>query len=123
MFDFQGMFNNIALFTVVIIAVSLIFTVVVIRMVRKMAAPNRDLITTGETAQATILKFWDTGMTINDNPMVGFLLEVNAPNRTPYQVETKHMISRLNIGQLRPGAVIAVKVDPANPQRIAFMPA
>ena len=37
----------------------------------------KELSTTGEAAQAEILKVWDTGMTINDDPVVGFLLEVH----------------------------------------------
>ena len=34
----------------------------------------REIRAIGESAQAKVLKIWDTGVTVNQNPVVGFLL-------------------------------------------------
>ena len=74
----------------------------------------------GTPAQATILRIWDTGTTLNDNPVVGFLLEVRPPNLPAYQAESKSMIPRLSISQFQPGATVPVKIDPQNQARVAL---
>jgi hypothetical protein len=74
----------------------------------------------GTPAQATILRIWDTGTTINDNPVVGFLLEVRPQNLPAYQAQSRSMIPRLSIAQFQPGAVVPVKVDPQNQARVAL---
>lgn len=118
--DVQGIINS----TMGIIAVSFIgsflLAIIIIVMVRRNVMPNRQLLTTGEPAQAKILQYWDTGTTVNDNPLVGFLLEVYPTNRQPYQVQTQSLISRLSIGQLQPGAMVAVKIDPADQKKVVF---
>jgi hypothetical protein len=83
-------------------------------------AQTQALLTTGEPAQAKILRMWDTGTTLNDDPKVGLLLEVYSPNRTPYQVETKCYVSRLKISQVQPGNVVAVKIDRQDASKIAL---
>ncbi len=72
----------------------------------------------GIPAEATILKMWDTGTSINDNPLVGFLLEVQPADQPAYQVETKKIIGRLQVGLLRPGLNAEVTVDRNNPQKV-----
>ena len=83
-------------------------------------ARTQTLLTTGEPAQAKILRMWDTGTTLNDDPKVGLLLEVYSPNHAPYQVETKCYVSRLKISQVQPGNVVAVKIDRQDTSKIAL---
>jgi hypothetical protein len=73
---------------------------------------NRVLLEDGQPAQATILKVRDTGTTINNNPVVRLLLEVQPPGGTPFQAETERLIPRLQIPQIQPGSVVAVRYDP-----------
>jgi hypothetical protein len=80
----------------------------------------KELQKNGEVAQATILKIWDTGMTVNDDPVVGFLLEVQPENKESYQAETKLRISRLHIPMIQPGATIQVRYDPVQPTRVSL---
>lgn len=80
----------------------------------------REIRRLGVSAKATVLKIWDTGITVNNNPVVGFLLEVVPEEGPPYQAETKAIISRLDIPQIQPGAVLPVKYDPENPKRVAL---
>jgi hypothetical protein len=74
----------------------------------------------GESAEATILKIWDTGMTVNDDPVVGFLLDVRPSGKPAYQAETKLRISRVDIPRVQPGTAVAVRIDPKDPKRVAL---
>ncbi len=105
--------------TIIGIVASLVITVVVIIAVRKMLGTDSKLVQTGEPALATILKIWDTGMKINENPRIGMLLEVRPANRAPYQVEIKKVVSIIQIPQFQPGATLEVRFDPTNPQKVA----
>ncbi len=72
----------------------------------------------GMTAQAKVLKVWDTGTTINDNPQIGLLLEVAPSMGSVFQAETKTIVSRLNAALVQPGIAATVVYDPQNPKRI-----
>jgi hypothetical protein len=80
----------------------------------------REIREKGLPAKGTVLKIWETGVRVNDNPVVGFLLEIQAEEMAPYEAETKALISILWIPQIQPGAVLPVKYDPEDPSRIAL---
>ncbi len=79
-----------------------------------------DLQRTGLPAQATIVRIWDTGMTVNDDPVVGFLLDVRPASGAPWQAETKQLVSRLAVPAVQPGAVVAARYDPADHTRVSL---
>ena len=70
------------------------------------------------SAQAKVLKVWDTGVSINDNPQVGMLLEVTPAMGAAFQAEAKTVVSRLNAALVQPGVTVEVKYDPLKPQRL-----
>jgi hypothetical protein len=80
----------------------------------------QELQVSGLVAEATVLRIWDTGMTVNENPVVGFLLEVRPPDRAAYQAQTKLLIPRLSVPQIQPGAVVTVRYDPTRPSRVSL---
>jgi len=80
----------------------------------------KELQKTGEPAEATILQIWDTGMTVNDDPVIRFLLEVHPAGKPAYQAETKIRISRIAISRFQPGAVVPVRIDPRHPKHVAL---
>ena len=80
----------------------------------------REIRENGLPAKGTVLKIWETGIRVNDSPVVGFLLEIHAEGMTPYEAETKALISILWIPQIQPGAVLPIKFDPKDPSRIAL---
>ncbi|RPI29041.1 MAG: hypothetical protein EHM70_16080 [Chloroflexota bacterium] len=82
---------------------------------------NQNEMKGGEPAAATVLKVWDTGTTINDDPLVGLLLEVRPLGMSPYQAEAKTIVSRLEIAMVRPGVTAQVKYDPKKPSKIAVV--
>jgi len=106
------------------ICVSIIFTLVLIVVIRKFVSktfgPDQKLLQEGLPAQATIIKIWDTGITLNDNPQVGMLLEVQPSSGEPFRVELKSIISRLALAQVQPGRVVPVRYDPQDPSKVAL---
>jgi hypothetical protein len=60
-------------FTLLMIVVSLAASYFLFRWLRKSFGSGA--VKNGVSAPATILRVWDTGTTVNDNPMVGFQLE------------------------------------------------
>jgi len=81
---------------------------------------TRELQKTGQPAPAVILKIWDSGMSLNNDPVVWFLLEVHPPDGPPFQAKTKAPISRLDVPQFQPGATVAVRYDPKDPSRVGL---
>lgn len=80
----------------------------------------KDLQKRGLEAEATIVRVWDTGMTVNDDPVVGLLLDVSVPGEESYQAETKALISRIDVPQFQPGNKIPVVYDPKDPKQVAI---
>jgi hypothetical protein len=74
-----------------------------------------DLEARGIAAEAKILDIWDTRVRVNDDPVVGFLLEVHPPDGKPYEARTKGPISIVHIPRFQPGAVVPIRFDPQNP--------
>lgn len=84
-------------------------------------AQAQHLMATGVVGHATIGAVRDTGMTVNDNPVVELDLQVTSPAAAgPYPVTHRQMISRLQVAQLLPGATVQVRVDPADPQALVL---
>lgn len=74
----------------------------------------------GRAADALVLDIWDTGITVNDDPVVAFRLEVRPREGSPYEVETRGFVSRLHIPQIQPGATLPVAIDPDDPTKVAL---
>ncbi len=81
---------------------------------------DQKLLQTGERAQATVLALEETGMLINNQPLVDVKLQVVRHGQPPYEHSHQMVLSMLNLPQVQPGSSIAVRVDPANPRRIAL---
>ena len=76
---------------------------------------------TGVDATATIVRVWDTGTRINDNPRVGMLLQVQPATGAPFQAEVKETVSIVQMPMFQPGARLEVKYDPAQPTSVAIV--
>jgi hypothetical protein len=104
------------LLVLIMIPAVLIITIVLMLPFLRIIFPGE--IKNAVTAQAKVLKVWDTGVSINDNPQVGLLLEVSPARGAPFQVETQTMVSRLNAGLVQPGIKADIKYDPKNTRRL-----
>ena len=79
-----------------------------------------EILAIGTPAKATITKLVDTGTTINDDPVVEFVLEVSAPDGGTFEARTEALVSRLDVPQVQPGRVVPVKFDPNDRSRVAL---
>ncbi len=106
-------------FTVSLVGFILVVTVVsMVLFSRFSSSLSAGGVKNGVMAPATILKTWDTGTTINDNPVVGFSLDVHPQNESAFQVEMKQLVSRIQIGAFLPGQAVQVRYDPANHKKV-----
>jgi hypothetical protein len=80
----------------------------------------RELQRTGIPAQAEILSIADTGVAINDSPVIRLEIEVRPRDRAPYRATIKKLlISSLEVPQYQPGLFIGVRFDPQDPSRVS----
>ncbi len=79
-----------------------------------------EILAVGKPATGTIVRLIDTGTTINDDPVVEFVISVSPPEGNAYEAHTKALVSRLDIPAVQPGRVVPVRYDPQNPRRIAL---
>ncbi len=83
------------------------------------SARNRAILATGEPAQAVIVSVVDTGVTVNDCPQARLTLEVFPAGRPSYLAETTLLVGRFQMALVTPGATVQVRLDPADPGRVA----
>jgi hypothetical protein len=83
-------------------------------------ATRSGVIEDGQPATATVVAMSETGMTVNDHPMVKWDLEVTRDGQPPSAASVKQMLPRLLLGQVAPGSVLAVKVMPDDPTDVAI---
>ena len=82
-----------------------------------------ELRATGTLAAAEVLEIWDTGWTINDDPVIGMRVRVRPPDGPAYEATIeKTLVSRIATAQFQPGAIIPVRFDPQNPAIVAVEP-
>jgi hypothetical protein len=75
----------------------------------------------GQPAAATLLEFWDTGVTVNDHPQVKMRVEVHPRGGSSYPAELVAIVPRLSAGLLVPGARLVVSCHPERPEELAFI--
>ena len=75
----------------------------------------------GEAASGIVIEVWDTGITVNDDPVIGLKLTVQRSGQQPYEVViNKSLVSRIHVPQFQPGWQVPVRVDPKDPGRVAL---
>jgi hypothetical protein len=74
----------------------------------------------GMAGSAKILAVWDTGITVNDDPVIAMRVEVTRPDGSVYSATIpKSLISRLDIPRFQPGSTVPVRIDPNDPLHMA----
>ena len=75
----------------------------------------------GIPGTAEVLGVSDTGVTIHNlNAVFKVRALVTIPTRAPYETEFRVVVGRTQLGQIVPGMVLPVKVDPENPSKVAI---
>jgi hypothetical protein len=82
---------------------------------------TKTLQATGVAAEATVLRIWDTGITVNQDPVIGMEVEVRPADGKSWKATIpKSLISRLDIPRFQPGQVVDVRYDPHDTARVAL---
>ncbi|MEO8505054.1 MAG: hypothetical protein ABI609_14235 [Acidobacteriota bacterium] len=80
-----------------------------------------DLRATGVPAQAEILAIWETGWSVNNEPVIGIRVRVLADDRAPFEAEIpKALIGILQVPQFQPGRQVPVVYDPRDPSKVGL---
>jgi hypothetical protein len=78
------------------------------------------LMKSGVQKQGKIISYSDTGVTINNSPQVKFTVELKDDFNRPYEVTTKTIISRLDVGNFYAGMPVVCRVDPNDKMKVAI---
>lgn len=75
----------------------------------------------GMAAEALVLRIWDTGITVNDDPVIGLEVEVRPAEGEPWRATIpKSLISRLDIPRFQPGEIVQIRFDPQDRSRVGL---
>lgn len=78
------------------------------------------ILTVGAAGQALIRSHVDAGEQVAGNPVWIFDLEVSPEGGAPYAVQHREIVSTMAMGSYPDGTSMACRIDPADPQKIAF---
>lgn len=78
-----------------------------------------EILAIGLPAQARVLGLVDTGISINDDPVVEFVLDVDAAGAR-WEARSRALISRLDLAAVQPGRLLPARYDPADRTRVAL---
>ena len=78
------------------------------------------ILTVGRPGEARIRGHVDAGEKVAGNPVWIFDLEVTPEDGAPYAVEHREIVSTVAVGSYPDGSSMACRIDPADPQKIAF---
>ena len=78
------------------------------------------ILSVGQAGTALIRSHVDTGEQSAGNPVWIFDLEVTPEGGAPYTVQHREIVSTAALGAYGDGTSMACRIDPADPQKIAF---
>jgi len=78
------------------------------------------ILTVGRPGTALIRGHEDAGERVAGNPVWMFDLEVTPDGDAPYAVQHREIVSTMAVGSYPDGTSMACRIDPADPQKIAF---
>ena len=78
------------------------------------------ILSVGGAGTALIRGHVDAGEQVAGNPVWIFDLEVTPEGGAPYTVQHREIVSTMAMGSYPDGASMACRIDPADPQKIAF---
>ena len=78
------------------------------------------ILTVGQAGSALIRSHVDAGEQVAGNPVWIFDLEVTPEGAQPYPVQHREIVSTMAMGSYGDGTSMACRIDPADPQKIAF---
>ena len=87
---------------------------------RVSGAHEARILATGIRGRATVTAVRDSNVTVNMNPMITLDLRVEIPGQPVFTQSVRQVISRLKVGDYRPGLILSVAADSAKPRDIVI---
>ena len=84
------------------------------------AREQNRILSVGQAGQALIKSHVDTGESVAGNPVWILDLEVTPEGGSAYAVQHREIVSAMAMGSYGDGTSLACRIDPADPQKIAF---
>lgn len=104
--------------------VPIVLVVGILGLLMSSQAKTNKLLQTGTPAQGRILQLGTTGQSVavmgHRHLKLVLTVEVQSPFGAPYVATFEQLISELQIPSVQPGAIVELRIDPQNPQRIAL---
>jgi hypothetical protein len=89
-------------------------------LIEQQAREQNRILSVGRSGVALIRGHEDTGENVEGNPIWVFDLEVTPSGGEPYEVRHREIVSTAATGGYSDGTAIVCRIDPADPQLIAF---
>jgi hypothetical protein len=83
-------------------------------------AGTHDVAADGLRGEATVTSVQDTGVQVNNMPMLDVGLLVSLEGRDPYAAAAHQVVQRSAVPRVQPGMKVPVKVDPEHPEVVAL---
>lgn len=74
----------------------------------------------GLAGTAALVQVQDTATTVNQMPLLRYILDVTHPDGSVYRAQVNHVTSRASLGALMPGLQLPVRIHPQQPNRVAI---
>ena len=87
-------------------------------VLRVASTKKRRIEQSGTPGEARVVSVGQTGMLINNNPVIEFDLEVTLPGMAPYRTTTRSTVPIIALPRVMPGARLPIKADPSEPSKI-----
>ena len=88
--------------------------------IESQAREQNRILSVGQAGTAVIRGHVDIGETVAGNPVWILNLEITPDGGAPYGVQHREIVSSLAMGSYADGTSLACRIDPADPQKIAF---
>lgn len=86
----------------------------------KVSGLNKHLRAVGVVGTATIASIRETGVLVNNSPVLELGLDVDTSAHAPYQLTIRQRVPMHALGAVAPGTEVTVVVDPADRERLAI---
>lgn len=80
----------------------------------------RRVLSTGVSAEATIIAVQETATRVNGQPLCRFRLSVTRPGREPYEATATRVLGVGDVHRVAPGSSIMVRVNPDDPSDVVI---
>jgi hypothetical protein len=112
--------NNIGIIIALSVALPIAIILIVFIPILRRSMRSRQLLNTGMSANGTIVKVWQTGLYVNEQPEIGMTIQVMPPDRPPFQAEARKIVPMIQLAQVQPGQMVEVKYDPNDTSKVAL---